>query len=250
VKPPDVVVEPDPDAAGRRAALIVDQVIRTVPGVVLALPTGGTPVPMYAALARLHAERGTDWSRVTTYNLDEYAGIGPDHPESYALFMRRHLFDRINLPPQRRHIPNGLASDPEAECARYEEAIEGEGGLDLAVLGIGLNGHIGFNEPGAALTARTHLAELAPETWRRNFPDLAAEWDSGEHVGAPFRRAYTMGIGTILQARRLLLVATGAAKRDVIRAALRGPVTTANPASLLQVHRDVTVVLDSAAAGR
>ncbi len=249
MRAPELAIEADADAAGLRAALLVDEAIRTSPGVVLALPTGSTPIPMYAALVRLHRERGTDWSQVTTFNLDEYAGIGPDHPESYALFMRGHLFNHVNLPPERRHIPDGLAADPAAECGHYEALIEQSGGIDMAVLGVGLNGHIGFNEPGPALTGRTHLAELAPETWRRNFPDLAAAWDAAEHAVAPFRRAYTMGIGTILQARRLLLVATGATKREIIQAALHGPITTGNPASLLQLHQDVTVILDHGAAG-
>ena len=246
MKSAQVLVEADHAAVGRRAARLVDQAIRTTPGIVLALPTGSTPIPMYAELLRLQRERGTDWGRVTTFNLDEYVGVGPDHPESYARFMRQHLFSVVGSPPGRRNLPDGLAADPQAECERYERAIEEAGGIDVAVVGVGLNGHVGFNEPEAALTARTHVAVLAPETWRRNFPKLAEEVEFG--AGAPFARAYTMGIGTILQARRIVLIAAGEGKRKVVRAALSGEVRTGNPASLLQLHREVTVVVDRAAA--
>jgi glucosamine-6-phosphate deaminase len=248
LKGPQLAVEADPAAAGRRAARLVDEAIRTRAGIVLALPTGATPIPMYAELVRLHQERGTDWRGVRTFNLDEYVGVGPDHPKSYAHYMAVRLFDGVNLPADRRHLPDGLARDADAETLRYEQAIEAAGGLDLAVLGVGVNGHLGFNEPATVLTARTHVAELTPETWRRNFPDLAAELVQAGHPNAPFRRAYTMGIGTILQARHIILLATGAAKRQIVRDALHGPVTTHNPASLLQLHRNATVVLDRDAA--
>lgn len=248
MKTPHVVVETDATGAGRHAARLVDEAIRTRAGIVLGLPTGASPIPMYAELVRLHRESGTDWRGVHTFNLDEYVGVGPDHARSYGYYMAAQLFDHVNLPSDRRHLPDGLARDPEAEARRYEAAIEAAGGIDLAVLGIGVNGHLGFNEPAPSLTARTHVAELALETWRRNFKDLAAEPVPSEHPPAPFRRAFTMGIGTILQARAIVLLATGEAKRDVVREALRGPVTTHNPASLLQLHRQVTVVLDRAAA--
>ena len=247
MKPAQLLVEEDHVAVGRRAARLVDEAIRTTPGIVLALPTGSTPIPMYAELVRLRQERGTDWGRVTTFNLDEYVGLAPDHPESYARFMSEHLFGAVGSPAGRRHVPDGLASDPDAECERYERAIEHAGGIDVAVVGVGLNGHVGFNEPAPTLTARTHVAELAADTWRRNFPEVAAEVEFGP--AAPFTRAYTMGIGTILQARRIVLIAAGAAKRQVMQAAFNGEVTTQNPASLLQLHREVTVILDRAAAG-
>jgi glucosamine-6-phosphate deaminase len=248
VKGPHIVIESESTAAGRHAARLVDEAIRTRAGIVLALPTGASPVPMYAELVRLHRESGTDWRGVSTFNLDEYVAVGPEHPISYAHFMAAHLFDHVNLPPDRRHLPDGLAPDPEAETVRYEAAIEAAGGIDLAVLGVGVNGHLGFNEPGPALTARTHVAELLPETWRRNFPDLAAELGQAGHPNAPYRRAFTMGIGTILQSRAIVLLATGETKRSIIREALHGPVTTHIPASLLQLHRQVTVVLDRKAA--
>ena len=247
MKRAQMTVEDDHAAVGRRAARLVDEAIRTTPGIVLALPTGGTPIPMYAELVRLHGERGTDWSRVTTFNLDEYLGVGPDHPESYARYMDEHLFSAVGKPEGRRRLPDGMAPDPEAECDRYERAIEQSGGIDVAVVGVGVNGHVGFNEPGAALTARTHVALLAPETWERNHPALARE-HGGFSPDASFARAYTMGIGTILQARRIVLIAAGEGKREVLRAALAGPVTTQIPASLLQLHRELTVVLDHAAS--
>jgi glucosamine-6-phosphate deaminase len=245
MKRPQLVVENDHGAVGRRAAQLVDEAIRTTPGIVLALPTGSTPVPMYAELVRRHRERGTDWSRVTSFNLDEYVGVGPDHAESYARYMEEHLFGEVPGPPERRHLPDGLAADTTAECERYEREIELAGGIDVAVLGVGLNGHLGFNEPGAALTARTHVAELAEDTWRRNFPGIELVPGKRER---PFGLAYTMGIGTILQARRVVVIAAGEAKREVMRAAFSGGVTVECPASLLQLHREVTVVLDRAAA--
>lgn len=243
-----IVVEPDYEALSRRAARMVDEIIRQAPQAVLALPTGSTPIGMYAELVRLHQERDTDWSHVTVFNLDEYVGIAPDHPESYARFMRQHLFDGIHLPPAQRHIPNGMARDVDAEAARYEAAIAAAGGIDLAVLGVGVNGHLGFNEPAESLTANTHVATLSEETWRRNFPQLASQHELRGTEDRPFRRAFTMGIGTILRAKRLLLLASGSAKRDILRQALHGPITTHNPASLLQLHRAVTLILDQAAA--
>jgi glucosamine-6-phosphate deaminase len=166
---PHVVVQADAPTAGAYAARLVDQAIRTRAGIVLALPTGTTPIPMYDELIRLHRAGGADWRGASVFNLDEYVGVGSDHPESYARFMRERLFHGVNLPLERRHIPNGLAADPAAEAERYEAAIEAVGGIDLAVLGVGLNGHLGFNEPASELIARTHVATLAPETWRRGY---------------------------------------------------------------------------------
>ena len=247
---PRRLVEADYDGLSRQAAALLDAAIRQRPAIVLALPTGATPIGTYAELVRRHRDTGTDWSRVTVFNLDEYLGAGPDHPESYAYFMEQHLYSGVNVPSERRLIPNGLASDPEAEARRYEAAIDGAGGIDLAVLGVGTNGHLGFNEPAASLAAATHVAELSDETWARNFPDLAGEAAAGAAGAQPFRRAYTIGMATIRQARRILLLAGGEDKRDVLREALEGPVTPGNPASFLQLHPEVTLVLDRAAAGR
>ena len=248
MRPAHSYVLADPAAAGARAAELVDAAIRAQPEIVLALPTGSTPLPLYAALVRLHRETGTDWSHVTAFNLDEYVGIGPDHPESYARYMEKCLFHGVNLSPERRHLPNGMASDPHQEAARYEAAVDHARGIDLAIVGVGVNGHLGFNEPAAALIGVSHVAELAPETWGRNFPDLPDGVAAEGGAALPFRTALTMGIGTILRSRRIVLLATGQTKREIVRQALTGPITTQNPASLLQLHHDVTVILDRAAA--
>lgn len=249
MKRPSVVVEGDYQALSIRAAALIDAAVRARPEIVMALPTGTTPVATYSHLIRMHQETGTDWSRVTTFNLDEYVGLGADHPESYARFMELHLFHGINLAVERRHLPDGPVADPAAEAQRYESLIDTAGGIDLAVLGVGTNGHLGFNEPGDTLTAATHVTTLADETWQRNFGHLPSlVRSSGDPASRPFNRAYTMGIGTILQARRIILLATGAHKRGVLQAALNGPLTTRNPASLLQLHADVTLLVDQAAA--
>jgi glucosamine-6-phosphate deaminase len=227
---------------------MVDAAVRQNPMIVLALPTGATPIGMYAELVRLHQETGTDWNRVTIFNLDEYVGVPPDHPESYAWFMEQHFYRAVNVSSERRHLPNGIADEPAAEAVRYESSIEAAGGIDLAVLGIGTNGHLGFNEPAGSLIAETHVAELSDETWRRNFPDLARVATPGGDEQLPFRRAYTMGIGTIVQARRILLLASGASKREILHQAFTAPITTHNPASFLRLHRDVTILVDREAA--
>ena len=216
VRRPRIVVTAGYEAMSLAGAEIVDATIRSLPGAVLALPTGGTPVGMYACLATMYRERGTDWSGVTTFNLDEYCDTGPDDPQSYAAYMERHLFAHIRIPPPQRHLPDGLAPDPEAEARRYEAEIDARGGIDLAVLGVGTNGHIGFNEPGPGLVAETHVALLADETWGRNFPDLARRAPREPALRQRYRRAYTMGMGTILQARRILLLASGAEKRQAL----------------------------------
>lgn len=219
-------------------------VIRKMPNLVLGLPTGRTPILVYDALADLYDRGRVDFSRVTTFNLDELEGLGRGDPRSYHAFMRRHLFDRVNLLPRRRFIPNGAARDPHREAARYETQIERAGGLDLCLLGIGRNGHLGFNEPAAALDARTHRAMLRPETRRSNAYMFDGRW---RDVPA---YAVSMGIGTILAARRIVLLATGKEKASIVARALNGRVTTRVPASLLQGHPDVVVVLDQDAAAR
>lgn len=248
MRQPERVVVAESGAMAREAAALVDRAIRTQPDLVLALPTGNTPVGMYTELVRLHRETGTDWGGVTVFNLDEYLGVAPDHPESYAAYMQQHLYRHVNVPPSRQHIPNGLADDPDREVARYEAAIEAAGGVDLAVLGIGTNGHIGFNEPAQELIAPTHVATLTEETWQRNFPHLVEAHRADQLSARPFRQAYTMGVGSILQARHIILLASGSDKRAAIARAFQGPVTTQVPASLLQLHPRVTLVLDEAAA--
>ncbi len=193
---------------------------------------------------RGHAERhACDFSRATTFNIDEFLGIGPDHPGSYRAFMEAHLFSRVNLRPERIHVLNGAAPDPEGECARYEQAIADAGGIGLQLLGIGTNGHIGFNEPARELAARTHRVTLKASTRRSN-----AALFAGDAARVP-TEALSMGMATILQARRIVLVATGKSKARCIELVLKGPITTKLPASFLQLHPTVEIMLDEAAAG-
>lgn len=238
-----VRIYPDEDAVARALAQRVARLVAATPDAVLGLPTGRTPVRLYARLRALHAAGRIDFSRVTTFNLDEFLGLPAGHPATYRTFMNRQLFDHVNLSPRRIHFLNGAASDPDAECRRYDAAIARAGGIDLMILGIGANGHIGFNEPAAALTAGSHVARLLPATKRSN----AALFD-GRPSQVP-GRALSMGVGTILHSRSIVLIATGAGKAPVVRATVDGPVTTRMPASLLQLHADVELLLDREAGG-
>jgi glucosamine-6-phosphate deaminase len=222
----------------QRAVDIVTSLIRRKPDAVLGLPTGSSPEGFYAGLA----ESGLSFRKVRTFNLDEYLGLPKAHPQSYHTFMRQRLYDRVDLDPANTHIPDGMAADPEAECLRYEAAIREAGGIDLMVLGIGHNGHIGFNEPGAPWDGGTHMVQLAEKTRKAN----ARFFGSEEAVPG---RALTMGIGTILRCRQILLLATGESKADIIRRTLEGAPDVMVPATALQSHPDVTFLLDTAAAG-
>jgi glucosamine-6-phosphate deaminase len=225
-------------ALARRAA---DAVERN-PRAVLGLPTGRSPVAAYAALRRMYRERQIDLSRITTFNLDEFAGIDASHPGSFRRFMDDHLFKGVNVNPDRVNFLNGAAADLDAECERYESAIEDAGGIDLQIVGIGSNGHIGFNEPGDALVSRTHRVVLHEITRREN-----AALFGGNAADVP-REALSMGMGTILHAAQIVLIATGARKARCIERAVRGPLTTRLPASFLQTHRQVELFLDRASA--
>ncbi len=213
------------------------------PELVLGLPTGRTPVQLYRELAALAARGEADFSRATTFNLDEFLGVPPDDPASYRAFMERHLFSKIRLPRERINFLDGGTADPASECARYERAIAAAGGIDLQLLGIGANGHIGFNEPGEALVSRTHRVTLREETRRAN-----AALFGGDTTRVP-AEALSMGMATILQARAIVLLATGAEKARCIERMVNGPLTTRLPASFLQLHACVEVVVD-ANAGR
>jgi glucosamine-6-phosphate deaminase len=230
------------EKASHAVARLVLQRLRTTPSLVLGLPTGATPVPLYRALVRAHRSGRADFSGVTTFNLDEFIGVGRGDHGSYRTFMDTHLFAHINLPARRAHVLDGRAPDWRAEALRYEARITRAGGLDLVILGIGRNGHLGFNEPGPSLDARTHRVALRPETRRANANLFGGRW---QDVPA---HALSMGIGTILGAREVVLLATGAAKARIVARALEGPVSTHVPASLLQAHPNVRVVLDRAAA--
>lgn len=228
------------DAAGFVAREIAGAV-RADPCLVLGLATGETMRPVYAALAEDRLHHGTSWRSVTVFNLDDYIGLPSTHPASFRRFMQQTLFDHLDIDPARCFIPDGSAEDLDREAEAYEDAIVAAGGLDLQLLGIGRNGHIAFNEPGAAFDSRTRVVELAPAT-----RDAArASFDAPDRVPS---RGLTMGIGTILAARRLLLLATGPDKADAVADALRPPPSTDRPASALQLHPDARIVADQAAA--
>lgn len=232
------------DTLARALALDVAQRLAEDPGLVLGLPTGRTPIPFYREIVRLHRAGRADFSRATTFNLDEFLGLGPRDPRSYRAFMQRHLFGQVNLSPRSIHALNGATRDVEQECLRYERAIGRAGGIDLQILGLGMNGHIGLNEPAAALVARTHRASLTPATRRAN----AAFFDN--RASTVPREALSMGVGTIFSAARIVLLASGAAKARCVQRMVEGPVTTRLPASFLQLHRNVEVWVDRGAAGQ
>jgi glucosamine-6-phosphate deaminase len=231
-----------PAAAARALAAHIARAVAREPALVLGLPTGRTPIPLYHELIRLCQAGALDLSRATTFNLDEFAGVAADDPRSYRAFMQRHLFDHVNLPARRVHFLDGRATDAARECARYERAIRRAGGIDLQILGLGANGHIGFNEPGPTLIARTHQTRLTPATRAAN-----ASLFGGRPRDVP-REALSMGMVTILHARRIVMLATGAAKARCVERMIHGPLTTRLPASFLQLHRDVEIWLDCAAA--
>ena len=230
------------DAVASALAERVASTLRAGPHAVLGLASGRTPVDGYAEMQRLHAAGQMDWSRASTFNLDEFAGIHGRHPGSFRTFMEDHLFGGVNLRPERIHFLDGAVTDLDEECERYEGAIAAAGGIDLQILGIGSNGHIGFNEPGDDLPVRTHRVTLMESTRRDN----AALF--GHELSKVPREALSMGIGTILHARRIVLVATGGKKAECIRQSVSGRITTRVPASLLQVHPEVELLLDEEAA--
>ncbi|MDA7864832.1 glucosamine-6-phosphate deaminase [bacterium] len=238
---PTIVVATDKDHAARCTADLIHEVVRENPSAVLGLATGGTPVGVYRLLVERFQASELDFSDLTTFNLDEYVGVGPEHDQSYRYFMQQQLFDHVNVIPERTFVPNGLATDIEIHVDEYEEQIQQAGGIDLQLLGIGNNGHIAFNEPGSSIDSRTRQVDLTENTIEANsrFFKSAAE--------VP-RHAITMGIGTILESRRIVLMATGESKAEVVQAAIEGSADPTNPASLLQGHAGLTFVLDPASA--
>jgi len=219
---------------------IISALIQTKPNAALGLATGGTPVGIYEALVTGFRKGRFSFKNVTTFNLDEYAAIAENHPESYHTYMRHHLFDYVDIELANTNIPNGNAPDLLAECAEYDRKLEAIGQVDLQILGIGHNGHIGFNEPDAQLNSGTHLVKLKSETREAN----ARFFDSIDDVPT---HALTMGVGSILKAKTILLVVRGADKADIVHRALRGPITTECPASLLQTHANLIVLVDQEA---
>ncbi|MEZ5285460.1 MAG: glucosamine-6-phosphate deaminase [Vicinamibacterales bacterium] len=230
-----------PAVAAALASRVLDAVARR-PSLVLGLPTGRTPKLLYAELRRRSAGGAADWSAVRTFNLDEFVGLISGEEGSYRDYMERELFSAVGIPPAHAGFLNGGAPDLDAECDRYERAIAEAGGMDLLILGIGANGHVGFNEPADALHARTHRASLAAATRASN-----AYLFGGDAQRVP-AEALSMGMATILRARAIVLLATGPEKRAAVTAMVRGPIRTSLPASFLQLHPDVTVMVDRAAS--
>lgn len=226
---------------GKVAAYIVSNLVQTSPNAVLGLATGGTPVDLYKELIEIYNKGAISFEKVKTYNLDEYVGLPTDHPASYRTFMNEHLFNHIDILPENTHVPNGQADNLDQECQRYDEMLS-KAVIDLQVLGIGHNGHIGFNEPGQQLTPSTHVVDLLPETREAN----ARYFNSVDDVP---QQAITMGVGSIMKSKQILLMVRGADKAEIVHRALTGPITTLCPASLLQLHPNVTVLMD-AEAGR
>lgn len=239
----EIIIKPTAAEAQQEAAKILAHQVRSKPESVLGLATGSTPIGVYALLVEWHRQGVLDFSRVATFNLDEYVGLGPEHPQSYREFMRRHLFAEINLRPERIHFLEGRAADIPAHCAAYEAAIREAGGIDLQLLGIGTDGHIGFNEPSSSLASRTRIKTLTPRTVQDNARFFGNVDDVPHHV-------ITMGVGTIMDSRRCLLLAMGEGKADAVAGMVEGPVTANLPASVLQMHPSCTLVVDEAAAAR
>ena len=233
----------DYKAMSCQAASIVSAQINKKPDCVLGLATGSTPIGMYQHLVEWHKKGELDFSQIHTVNLDEYFGLAPTHDQSYRYFMQTNLFDHINVKPENTNVPNGLAEDPLAECARYNKVISDLGGIDLQVVGLGHNGHIAFNEPGVDFGSETHVVELAESTIVANSRFFA----SMDEVP---RKAFTMGIKSIMQARHVLMVVNGEAKADIVKAVFTGPVTPDVPASILQLHPNVSLVGDAAALSK
>ena len=239
----EVIIAPSAGEASAEAARIAAALIRAKPAAVLGLATGGTPLRFYAELAEMHLRDRLDFSQVTTFNLDEYVGLSPDHPQSYAYYMREHFFSRVNISPERIHIPDGRARDLPGHCEAYEAAIREAGGIDLQLLGIGSDGHIGFNEPSSSLGSRTRLKTLTERTIRDNAHYFPSKEEVPHHV-------VTMGVGTILDARRCLVLAFGEHKAEAVAAMVEGPVTADVPASALQFHPSCTLLIDENAAAK
>ena len=234
----------DEEALSAALATHVLELIVARPSLVLGLPTGRTPLGLYRELRERSGDDLIDWSQVRTFNLDEFAGLDGTHPNSYRAFMQAELFDHVSIDSLNIGFLNGAAADLRAECRRYEDAIESVGGIHLQILGIGANGHIGFNEPSDGLCATTHVAELEEESRAANAQRFGNDW-----TAVP-ERALSMGMSTILGAREIVLIATGAEKADAVHGMIEGLITTRLPASLLQVHPRVTVMLDRLAASR
>ena len=238
---PTVEVLPTSADVANRAATLIADVVTQKPNCVLGLATGSSPIGCYQELIRKHKDDGLDFANVTTFNLDEYIGLSAKHPQSYRVFMQENLFDHLNLATANTHVPDGLCADIDDHCRQYEKLIRDAGRVDLQLLGIGTNGHIAFNEPGASSDSRTRKIQLAADTIRSNSRFFSSDQDIP-------KTAITMGVETILEARKIVLIATGNSKADAVATAINGPVDTNCPASFLRLHAEVTFVIDTAAA--
>jgi glucosamine-6-phosphate deaminase len=239
----EVIIRANEEAAAKLAAQMVATQLRRKADSVLGLATGRTMERVYSELARMHQEEGLDFSLCRTFNLDEYVGLAPTDPHSYRYYMNEKLFKRVNIDLRNTHLPHGTAPDLKAECERYEVLMKSVGGIDLQLLGIGRDGHIGFNEPLSSLRSRTRDKSLTPDTIAVNSTLFG---DQPERMP---RRAMTMGVGTILDAREIVMLATGAGKAGIMARAVEGPVTSMVTASALQLHPACKVIVDEAAAG-
>lgn len=238
----EVIIRTDPEATAELTARLIEARLRAKPGLVLGLATGRTMERVYDRLVAKHKREGLDFSRCRTFNLDEYIGVPPEDEHSYRFYMNHHLFSRVNIDLANTHVPDGMTVDLRAGAAHYEQLIRDAGGIDLQLLGIGDAGHIGFNEPLSALMSRTRDKALMPLTRKQN-----AEMFGGDPDKVP-KRAVTMGVGTILDARELLLVATGRAKASILAKAVEGPITAMISASAIQLHPNCKVIVDEDAA--
>ena len=236
----EVIIMKTKEQIGEAAGKIIAEVVKNDPAAKLGLATGASPVPTYKYLISKYASGAISFKDVSAYNLDEYCNLPRDDENSYYTFMRKNLFDHIDIDPANTHIPDGNAADPDAECARYDALIEKIGGVDVQILGIGTDGHIGFNEPGDSFAPGTFKIKLHESTIESN----SVYFKNGDMP----RYALTMGIGTIMRAKKIVLIATGKAKAGAVKAMIEGEVSPACPASILQTHPDVTVFLDEAAA--
>ena len=237
----EVIILPTAAEASEVAARLIARQVREKPSSVLGLATGSTPCKLYQLLARMHREDGLDFSKATTFNLDEYVNLDPTHPASYHQFMEENFFSHVNLRRESVHIPDGMVADVPAHCAEYERAIHKAGGIDLQILGLGSDGHLGFNEPGSSLASRTRIKTLTERTRSDNARFFTGAQEVPHHV-------ITMGLGTIMESRMCLLLAFGKAKAEAVAASVEGPVTASVPGSLLQFHPQAKVLLDAESA--
>jgi len=239
----EVVICKTYDDLSARAAKVVVDLVRQKPDAVLGFATGSSPLGLYKELIRMHREEGLDFSGITTFNLDEYAGLSGDHPQSYWYFMHENLFNHINLRKEKIHVPSGTEADHVTSCEKYEKQIEEAGGIDLQILGIGSDGHIAFNEPGSSLGSRTRMVTLTEQT----IDDNSRFFEKKEDVP---RHAISMGVGTVLEARRCVTLANGKNKAEAVAATVEGPITSMITASALQLHPDTICFVDEEAAGK